>query len=172
MTMTTETKTFTYSREEAEAKARCGWHPGPVYTVIGEYGNSDGPYTRELPSMAAAIEAIRSNDLPLAPVSRDGGLVQSGGIVSFSVQRSLCYSIVEHEPRTGTDPITGWSFGGINQGHRRVYRLMDATVTHAGVPPQPVMSHEIPAEWSEYRNALAALPPRSNYATVYRDILV
>lgn len=154
-----------------QAKERVGWIPGPVYTVIGECGNSDGPYTGELPSMAAALEAVRTVNLPLAPISTDGSLRDVGNRSTFTVTRALCYTIIEHEPQTATDPVTGWQFGGIYSGHRRVYRLADGSATIAGPQPVAVPEEEIPAEWVAYRAALAALPQRTNWITAYREAL-
>jgi hypothetical protein len=159
------------AEQEQAAKARVGWRPGPVYTVIGEAGNSREPYTRELPSMRAALDAIRRDDLPLAPVSDDGGLRQRGHTVSTTVRRTLCYEIIEHEPRTPADSVTGCVFGGIHHGIRRIYRLASGEAYSAGIARTPVPDADIPAAWVEYRDALAAIPPRANYADVYRSAL-
>lgn len=159
----------------AEGKARTGWAAGPVYTVIGEHGNSDGPYTRELPSLAAALEAIRADNLPLAPISADGGLANSGNRVSFTVSRTLCYVIIEHSPQTGTDPVTGWRFGGYQEDGRRVYDLTRGTVVIAGKSPVAVPDDQLSAEWMAYRWKLAKakeLPKyRDNSSGCYRDAL-
>ena len=121
--------------------------------MIGEMGNATGAYTSPLPSLAAALDAIRAARFDRGP--------------SFRPSRptwAICEGTVAHPPQV-RDPVGGCYYGGLHTTvDRRWYDLRTGAVhTHDSSRPTPgpvpVPDAEIPAEWLAYRASLATSGP-------------
>lgn len=154
-----------------------------VYSIIGEGGNSEVVYAPELDSLQAALDAIRTDDLPGCPFGR-GGIERGETNVAFSVREPVCYKIIAHRPQS---VVRSEIQGGIHQCPRTIYDLASGSVVtlrseddrtewpkQRGVVQEADLSHaeSIPAEWSAFcRRLIAVRKPQANVAVDYKAAL-